>query len=92
MATLTAVQSAGSRVYARARADPSVTLRADAPDAAWMALADDLVRASVAIPAAARQNLRIMANIGCQYAKLQAMNRLRSAGHAPGSNSGISTS
>ena len=70
MASLSALQSAGSRVYARARADPAVTLRADAPDAAWLTLADELARASAAIPAAARQNLRILGNIGCQYAPL----------------------
>ena len=61
MASLSVVQSAGSRVYARARADPAVALREESPDAAWMALADDFNKASAAIPAAARQNLTLHA-------------------------------
>lgn len=71
MASLSVVQSAGSRVYARARGDPAVALREESPDAAWMELADNFNRASAAIPAAARQNLQILCNIGCQYSPLQ---------------------
>ena len=71
--SILAVQSSGSRVYARLRANggEGVALREEAPDSAWMALADDLMRASAAIPGEARQNLQILGNIGCQYAPLQ---------------------
>ena len=70
MASFGAVQSAASKIFAAARASKSMTLREEAPDEEWMSVADNLMKASNSIPAAAKRNLQILANIGVQYAPI----------------------
>ena len=38
----------------------------------WLAVSEQLAAAAAALPAASKQNLMILANIGVQYARLQA--------------------